>query len=179
MAPINTYYRKWEKAKFKSKISQPSDEVFIAMLLTDDPKTRHVFQGVYAVNEIIKKPTKFPCAFIYNILPRASPMAGHWICIYLFHNKHKKLCAEFFGSFGLKPPERLLNMVRKWTPRINWNKKWFQNYNSSVCGMYSVYFLHYRCRGWSMAKIQKHFDSRTKINDTLVKDSILATVEYS
>ena len=162
-----------------AKIAKASDELFIAKLLTTNTQTRHVFRGTFAVNERVTQPVHLPAAYIYNTYPRHTPTVGHWICMYVYRNKYNQLCVEFFGSFGLQPPDELLTMARQWTRHVIWNRKFFQHYTSALCGMYCVYYLHYRCFGWSMAEIQRHFSVHTLANDKLVQDSISAMVDYS
>jgi hypothetical protein len=152
---------------FSVDLARPTDELFISNVLTHDAKTRHIFRGVFSLNETVKKPTKVPAAYIYNVVPRGT--VGHWICLYVSSNFE----VEFFGSYGMRPPRKLLTMARGWTRRVTWNKIRFQNYNTNVCGLYAIYFLHFRCRGWTMNQIQKHFNEN---NDAYVKKSIRSMI---
>ena len=45
------YAQRWNPTELKHRISQQSDELMLAKFLTDDPITRHVFRGTFAVNE--------------------------------------------------------------------------------------------------------------------------------
>jgi hypothetical protein len=155
---------------FGVDLAKPTDELFIANILTHNNKTRHIFRGVFSLNEIVKKPTTLPAAYVYNTFPRKTKTVGHWICLYI----SKKNEAEFFGSFGLRPPRQLLTMVKIWGCTVTWNKIRFQNYNSNVCGLYVIYYLHFKCNGWTMKQIQQHFNGN---NDKYVKKSIHSMVQ--
>lgn len=171
------YAQRWNPTELKHRISRQSDELMLAKFLTDDPITRHVFRGTFAVNERVQRPTRYPVAYVYNTQPR--PISGHWICLYMYLDKRGCPRAEFFCSYGMEPPDQLLSMVRQWTRYITWNRRWFQYYKSNVCGMYVVYYLTYRCRGWSLQDIQKHFDSHSVLNDRLVESSLFNKVSQS
>ena len=113
-------------------------------------------------------------AFIYNILPRKNKLVGHWVSIFIDTNSH----IEYFDSYGLRPPRRLFTMMRKWSPEIVWNKKRFQAFSSNVCGLYAVYYIHFKCHGWSLKEIQQHFDRRFVINDKFVTKAIKSMINF-
>lgn len=159
---------------FRVDLSRPTDELFISNVLTHNPKTRHIFRGVFSVNELVKRPDTLPAAYVYNTFPRYNKSVGHWISIYV----SKTFDIEFFGSYGKRPPRKLLAMVRHWSHKITWNKIRFQNYTSNVCGLYAIYFIHYRCHGWTMKQIQNHFSKNFLENDKFVKSSINSLMEF-
>ena len=161
----------------RDRITKASDELFISELLTNTLQTRDVFRGTFAVNERVSKPTVLPAGYIYNTHPRSSSVVGHWICIYVYMSQ-RKLYVEFFGSYGLKPPDQLLTMTQSWTRHVCWNRHLYQSSTSLICGMYCVYFLYYRCFGWSMKQIKAHFTTNTLTNDKLVQDSIFTLVSH-
>ena len=155
---------------FNVDLAKPTDELFISKVLTRNATTRHIFRGVFSLNEIVKKPCSLPAAYVYNTFPRQTKEVGHWVS--LFINKNNE--ADFFGSYGLRPPKKLLRMARKWTRRVSWNKIRFQNYNSNVCGLYAIYYIHFKCNGWTMKQIQQHFNGN---NDSYVKISINSMIQ--
>ena len=175
MARTRAYHHILNKG-LRTKIASASDELFLAKLLTNNRYTRHVFRGTFAINDLVKKPIKLPAAYIYNTNPRSVTTIGHWIGVYAF-NKNNRTSVEIFGSYGLKPPNQLLRTVRTWSRDIVWNRCWYQNYKSPVCGMYAVYFIHYICLGWSMEEIHSHFTKNSLANDELVSDLVYSTTE--
>ena len=146
-------------------LDKPTDELFISRLLTYNPETRYIFRGVFSLDEIVIKPSELPAAYIYNTFPRYTKSVGHWICLYVT----KTFSIEFFGSYGLPPPIKLLRMVRHWTRKVTWNKIRYQHYTSNVYGLYAVYYLHYRCHRWTMKQIQEHFNRNALANDIFIK----------
>lgn len=171
-------YRRVLSTSYVKKITRASNELFISELLTNDPVTSGLFRGTFSIDERVKKPTVFPSAYVFNTHPRRSRIAGHWICMYAY-KRDRQMYVEFFDSYGTIPPHQLLTLARGWTRRVSWNKLMFQNYFSALCGMYVVYFLHYRSRGWAMKDIQNHFNGSFLSNDKLVSDSVRAMMSYS
>jgi hypothetical protein len=159
---------------FRVNLSRPSDELFISNVLTHNPQTRHIFRGVFSVNEFVTKPKTLPAAYVYNTFPRSNTSVGHWICIYI----SKAFDIEFFCSYGSRPPKRLLTMVRQWSRTISWNKIRFQSYASNVCGLYVIYFVHFKCYGWTMQQIQQHFNKKFFENDKYITRAIKSMITF-
>ena len=159
---------------FRVNLSQPTDELFIANVLTANPRTRHIFRGVFSINELVTKPKKLPAAYVYNTFPRHNKSVGHWVA--LFVTKTNEI--EFFDSYGLPPPQKLLKMVRQWSRKISWNKIKFQNYTSNVCGLYAVYYLHFKSYNWTLRQIQNHFSKNAFENDKYVKKAIKSMITF-
>jgi hypothetical protein len=159
---------------FRVNLSKPTDELFISNVLTHNHQTRHIFRGVFSINELVTKPTTLPAAYVYNTFPRYNTSVGHWICIYI----SKTWDIQFFCSYGLRPPKRLLTMVKHWSRNISWNKIRFQSYTSNVCGLYVIYFLHFKSYGWTMQQIQKHFNKFFLKNDKYIQKAIKSMVTF-
>lgn len=172
------HYRSVLTRSYVRQITRASNELFISELLTNDPITSGLFRGTFSIDERVKKPIYFPSAYVFNTHPRRSRIAGHWICMYAYkHNR--QLRVEFFDSYGTVPPAQLLTLAYEWTRRVSWNRLLFQDYFSALCGMYVVYYLHYRSRGWTMTDIQDHFNNSLLSNDKLVSNSVYAMMSYS
>lgn len=118
--------------------------------------------GVFAADKL---PIKFsrPAAFIANTDESHAP-GTHWVSFYF--PRHGR--AEYFDSYALKPisPHHLkfLNANKPWTH----NTKEMQDVYSSVCGIYSVFFLISRMKGNTLTKFQSIFSTNSKKNDALI-----------
>ena len=159
---------------FRVNLSRPTDELFIANILTQNNQTRHIFRGVFSVDEVVRKPDTLPAVYVYNTFPRSNKSVGHWICFHV----SKKWDIEFFCSYGTRPPKKLLKMVRRWSRKITWNKIRFQNYTSNVCGLYVIYYIHFKCYNWTLQQIQQHFSKNFLHNDTYIKKAIRSMITF-
>ena len=159
---------------FRVNLSMPTDELFLSNVLTQNPQTRDIFRGVFSINELVHKPTTLPAAYIYNTLPRSSKSVGHWVCIYV----NSDWGIEYFDSYGLRPPRKLLALMKQWSTNVVWNKLRFQTYLSNVCGLYVLYYIHFKYYGWSLQQIQRHFDSNSITNDNFVSKAIKSLITF-
>ena len=104
----------------------------IESLLKKDPVTRRCFIHVLAADQL---PNKLKVGlYILNTDPIDSP-GQHWTVFY----KPNRGPVEFFDSFG-HPPQYY---HRHWKAKI-YNRKQLQAPNSTVCGLYCVYFALHR-----------------------------------
>ena len=105
------------------------------------------------------EPISKPFAYIINA-------DKHWVCLYL----DDKGGADYLDSYGTAP----LECIYRWTKKrccgkIRYNTICLQSPLSTVCGMYAVFFLRMRCRGYSLADILQYFDQiNLQFNDSLV-----------
>ena len=82
----------------------------------------------------------------------------------MYFDKHGK--GEYFDSDGLHPS---MNDFTAFMERNSndwiYNNKTVQSLFSTTCGHYCVYFILYRCRGYSMHDIVSRFLSNLTEND--------------
>ncbi len=137
----------------------------IYTILKSDPYTRRVVQGVFPANRLPKKVKNLPVGFVANTDPSHKP-GEHWIAIYISEDGN----GEYFDSYG-EPPDKypgflafLQNNCRTWT----YNSKRLQDYISTVCGQYCIFYLLHRCRGWSLNSITGLFTEDRRNNDQQV-----------
>ena len=159
---------------FRVNLVKPTDELFLSNVLTQNAITRHIFKGFFSINERVAKPTTLPAAYIYNVLPSTSREIGHWVAIFISPDWR----IEYFDSYGIRPPEKLFKMMKRWSSKIIWNRKRFQNYNSNVCGLYILYYIYFKCFGWSLQEIQQHFTTHSINNDKFVTDAIKSMIQF-
>ena len=109
----------------------------ISTLMRTHPSTRSMFGGVYAKNTLpsVARDRK-PVGYIVNT-EEDWKMGEHWICLYFPLNG----LPEYFDSFNFKPLAEfefiLGNTYRLPHSRI----PSLQNYNTTVCGQYCLYYL--------------------------------------
>ena len=137
--------------------------------LRSDPITRKQFRGVWAVD--LLPPSHRPGIYICNTATSQDP-GEHWIAFYF--PSHGPV--EFFDSMGHVPEYYQVAfqyfMIQEGRDYL-YNCKQIQNYGTSTCGYYCLYFAAQRCRGQSMIDIVKSFDSENlTLNELKVVDFV-------
>ena len=99
------------------------------------------------------------------ILTLSSKPGEHRIAVYF--DKHGK--GENFDSYSLPPSVNGFTALMERNSK-EWvhNDKTLQNLFSTTCGHYCVYFVFYRCRGYSMRDIVSRFSFNLTENDRKV-----------
>ena len=138
----------------------------VSALLMRDVRARRVFRGVYAHDVL---PRYVPDASAYIINTDDSRGRGlHWVAVY-FDGRGN---AEYFDSFGFPPLlQTVVGFLRRNTPgRLLYNDRHLQNFASSACGLYVVYYILRKSRGASLSSVQGAFPSNNNNNDNSVND---------
>ena len=78
---------------------------------------------------------RFPCAFVLNLDP-SSEVGSHWVAVFMPRSRE----IHYFDSYGRAPNECIRNALRGYG-RITHNTYAFQALDSSVCGLYTMYFI--------------------------------------
>ena len=120
--------------------------------------TKPFFDGVYArdtLEDIQNKPQLIICN------THSSWKVGeHWL---LFFFRPGKKPAEFFDSMG-EPLEsygvEFVNFISRFSVHFKNTTKRYQPINSSLCGVYCLFYAYWCCRGLSMCKILKKMKDR-------------------
>lgn len=135
----------------------------INAILKNDRYTKHVFQGVYATDQI-PDVKSFPCSFVINSQPHYE-QGLHWL---VMHFPNKDSSVEFFDSFG-KSPDYYGHYFLDYMHENNLNYKSsivsLQDNSSRVCGYYCVFYIYYRSRGFEMNEIVNMFTRDRHFND--------------
>jgi hypothetical protein len=135
-------------------------------LLKKDKYSRKSFCGVIPYDKLPIKKIRRPCSFIINTQKSTEP-GEHWIAIYL----PKKGKIEFFDSYGLKPTiDKIYKMFFLNGKYYIHNKKTIQGVDSKNCGLFTLFFIYFRARGYSMDQYLKFFSSNKINNDMLIKN---------
>ena len=137
-------------------------------LLISDPAIRKHFRGVFAADEQPRGSSWYPCAYVFNTDTK-NKSGSHWIALYA-ENKEQ---VAYFDSYGIHPFGSLYKFAKTLAEDVVYNTKWLQGPTTWVCGAYCVYFLHFRCRGYTFKDILGHFDQYDwRNNDNLVSDVV-------
>ncbi len=117
---------------------------------------KDIFIGVFPRDLV---PSHRGAASLIANTDKSDESGTHWVAMY----KDKTSC-DYFDSYGNVPFEN--KFLRE---NFSCNKNVLQSPYSDVCGHYCLYFLYYRCRGYSLNEIVQNL----KINgDDIVKDFV-------
>ena len=132
----------------------------ISSFLKQHDVTSSNFLGVYSADTLpmLNNKTVYPTSLISNTANFGYP-GEHWIAMWL-PCKGKK---EYFDSYGLPPFKKMF--LSFLNDNFVYNKKQLQHVWSATCGQYCIYYIYYKCKGYSLQKIIKHFTDNTKLND--------------
>jgi len=145
----------------------------LIQVMSQDPKTRDKFCGVYASDTLPKVIENYPCGLIVNTDPQTEK-GSHWLALY-FPNREM---AEFFDSYG-NPPDfyqtNFKNFLNSHSRQWTYNHRCLQSLSSSMCGQFCVYFLINRM----LLEIVKSFSSNLTVNDQRVSHYVRRLLIFS
>ncbi len=146
----------------RCKLGMNSEE--IRCTLESDPTASSMFLGVFPADKIPIVEYK-PAAFIANTDPSTMP-GQHWVAFFFSENQ-----SEYFDSYGI-PPRPDFEVYLKKLGEYKYNDVTLQDFNTTVCGQYCIYFLHFRCQGYTMNEIIDFLNKKPNKNDVLVRDFV-------
>ena len=131
----------------------------IDRMLKDNDKTRPIYRGIYAMNQLSKKTVKDYGVYVINLthLPK---MTGHWVNIYVSPENDNH---EYFDPYGVSPPLELIQRINISFPVFN--NKTIQSPLSTICGNYSLLFTYFKSLNYSLFDIKKKFGKDLLLND--------------
>ena len=131
-----------------------------------DKFVKKTFCGIVPIDKLPLKRIKNKCSFIVNTDPASQP-GTHWFAI--FSPKYGPI--EIFDSFGRIPEKKYLSNFLKINKRnFIYNRKIIQSNDSNNCGQFSLIYLLFRNRGYSMKKILKFFTEDKNYNDFFIEN---------
>ena len=138
----------------------------ITLVLTADPHASRYFRGVFPKDQLPRHISGKPACYVINTDSSRGP-GEHWVAVWLHHDGR----SEYFDSFGLPPRHReIIDFLRR--NSVTWyhhNRRLLQNVTSSTCGLYVIYYICMKSRGWSMRRLLRPFHPhRQRANDELV-----------
>ena len=132
----------------------------IRRFILKDPIARTFFGGVVSSNNIPRaSPSQKPKFYIVNTDPDYKP-GEHWVVLW---NDHISNYFDPTGRFPFFEAEAALK--RPWI----WNSTRVQPLFSNKCGLFCLYFVYYKSRGYSMTDIVKSFFKWLRLNDKKVE----------
>ena len=115
--------------------------------LFTNPVTRLYFGGTYAADKL-PPPFMVPQSFVVNEDFSDEP-GTHWVAIFI----RSKNEVNYFDSLGRAPTMAIAEYLNMF-PIINQNKKTYQSINSTVCGLYTMYFIYMSTLGYTLRQIE-------------------------
>ena len=135
----------------------------ILTCLKSDNNIKQQLLGVFPRDKL-PKIVLLPAALVVNSDPATKP-GMHWLSIYISPDGK----GEYFDSYGLRPwLPSIIKYLNKNCKDWMWSSVRLQAPYSSVCGQYCIFFLHHRCKGYTMSEITNQFSNNLVDNDTMV-----------
>jgi len=103
-----------------------------------------------------------PICVILNTLDVKDKRFGHWVGIYYF-KVDGAWKSEIFDSYG-EPADKY--RINPCMPVIRENRIELQSDDSELCGVWSLLYLFYRCKGKSLKDFQQLFTEEPRLNDS-------------
>lgn len=135
-----------------------------------DSKLKESVKGVFASNQLPPRVFTYPSAYIINTHPSYMP-GEHWICIWFDNNTD----GDFFYSFGNTPlsfDDDIAYFLFDNCSNYVYNNRAIQQYKSSTCGYYVLFYLLMKSRGQRMEDIISIFGGDKQTNDYFVVDFV-------
>jgi hypothetical protein len=135
--------------------------------LLKDSETRKAFKGVCPVDELKGKPDKLPAAYVINTAERTQ-RGEHWVALHI----DPWGVGTYFDSYGLPPRHAgLVAFLNRHTIKWIYNQRPIQGLLSSACGLFCLYFLYFKCRGYSLVSLLRRFRSfNWDLNDDVIQN---------
>lgn len=121
-------------------------------------QTKAAYGGVFEP-DFLPQTINYPTAIVINI-------NKHWVGVYI--DCFKK--GYYFDSFGLPPLNALVRrFLNTFSDVWSYSAIPIQCVTSTKCGHFCLYFLVYKCRGWTTNQILRPFQRfNVKINDHFI-----------
>ena len=127
----------------------------VAVALRRDTSSKRIFRGVYPRDRLPLHVDGLeqPCAFIINT-DGAAGAGKHWVAVW-FDGYGR---AAYFDSFGLPPihPD-IKHFILRHSHSYRFNPMLIQDVLSSACGLYVIYFIMQKSRGFSLKRLASIF----------------------
>lgn len=118
--------------------------------------------NVYAANRLPLY-VKTPSYLISNLDPDSKP-GSHWIAIHIDRSGF----GQYFDSYGRPPSTYHKEFLRRNARHCAFNRYRLQYDLSSVCGQYSLTYLHYKFYGHTLNDFLRLFGNNRLLNDIIV-----------
>ena len=125
------------------------NSIEIDKILSANPVTKKHYMGCYP-SDTIPSCRKYPSSMVINF-DEADQPGTHWVALFA-PSKRRAIFFDSYGTEGVKNIQDYLNKKFWFVTRQTFN---IQEYNSTVCGHYALYFIYMCSRGVPFFKIQK------------------------
>lgn len=145
-------------------------------MINCDFNLRMYVLGVFSIDTLPLHVISRPFALIFNSDVSTS-VGTHWLAIYVDSTGY----GEFFDSYGHSPHFyglAVVNFLQRHCYHHKHNVKRLQDNNTMVCGEYCLYYLMFKCRGYSMNSFLSQFCNNYLMNDVFVYQCIRQTFPY-
>ena len=125
----------------------------IDLFLRKDSHCRLAFHngGLY-FPENLPLDIQYPAIFVINV--QLLQAGKHWVAVYIDAFKR----GYYFDSFGLPPSnDKIIVFLQRVTCVWKNSLVSIQCVTSKKCGIFCLYFLYYKSRGWSLEQILQPF----------------------
>lgn len=121
--------------------------------LLNDPYARRTFRGVFPRDRLpLRVNTRRPSAYVINTERQEGP-GEHWVVV-SFDGRER---GEYFDSFGLPAVYRDIEDFIFHCQSYRYNQHVLQDPPSSTCGLYCMYYVLKKSRGFSMERLLSTF----------------------
>ena len=123
--------------------------------------TKKCFDGIYArdtLEDIKSKPELIICN-----TDDSTQEGEHWVVFYFDKNSDSVLFYDSVGNDLEYYGSEFVDFANKYATHYIYSDKRTQPINSSLCGIYCLYFAYFKCKGFSMQKIIKSMTRSSKV----------------
>ena len=130
------------------------------------PWSRRVFCGVKPLDKIPQRRVRRPCSFVVNTDKSDQP-GEHWFGIFV----PRRGQVEYFDSYGRPPQHReVLTFLRLNGNKFKYNMKRIQSNESQNCGQFTLFFIYFRSKGYTMDQYMKLYSNIDyQYNDQIIE----------
>ena len=142
-------------------------------LLNKDQHSRKIFCGVKALDQVPRHRVRRPCAFVVNT--HTSDQSGeHWFGEFV----PRRWPIEYFDTYARRPGEKqIFNFFQNIGKNFVHNHKRIQSDKSKNCGPFTLLYICFRSRGYTMQRYLKFFSNTDfEYNDKLI-ESLLRKIQ--
>ena len=121
------------------------------------------------VNNVLSRDRQIPhnhkrAIFIYDLEPH-NMSGSHWIATYV-----RDGVINYFDSFGLPPFQEMVDHAIKKDLTLLHQNQQIQNFYTSICGYFCLYFLNEMHKGTDYFDLLQVFDFNTNKNEKFIAD---------
>ena len=134
-------------------------QLYVALM--KNKVTKKCFDGIYAkdtLDDISSKPQLIICNTDYS-----SEEGEHWVLFYFDKHSDSVIFYDSLGNDLEYYGSEFIDFVNKYAKHYTFYNKRTQPRNSSLCGVYCLYFAYFTCKGFSMSKIIKSMRNASKL----------------